>query len=104
MPGATASLVSVRTPRPAVAPDVKYPYGYLALSIVDELAPFTGAAGFTAASPLIKTRADLAALRYADGIHDSLYRSAGKTLLGGTPAPAPAAVLPLPRPAETVTA
>lgn len=75
-----------------------------ALAIVDELAPFSGAAGFTAASPLIKTRADLAALRYADGIHDSLYRSAGKTLLDGIPAAVPAAVLPLSRPAEPVTA
>jgi hypothetical protein len=34
-----------------------------------------GAAGFTAASPLAKARADLAALQYTDGIHDSLYRS-----------------------------
>jgi alkylation response protein AidB-like acyl-CoA dehydrogenase len=75
-----------------------------ALAIIDELAPFTGAAGFTAASPLVKTRADLAALRYADGIHDSLYRSAGKTLLAGTQPSAQAAVLPLPRPAEPVTA
>jgi alkylation response protein AidB-like acyl-CoA dehydrogenase len=75
-----------------------------AFGIVDELAPFTGAAGFTATSPLVKIRAGLSALRYADGIHDSLYRSAGKTLLAATPASAPAAVIPLPRPAEPVTA
>jgi hypothetical protein len=47
--------------------------------------------------PLVKVRADLAALRYADGIHDSLYRSAGRTLLGTTnPAP------PLDQPAAAV--
>ncbi|MQA25266.1 MAG: hypothetical protein GEU94_07310 [Micromonosporaceae bacterium] len=56
-----------------------------ALSAVDELAPLVGAAGFTADSPLAKARADLAALRYADGIHDSLYRSGGKTLLTDRP-------------------
>lgn len=48
---------------------------------VDELIPLVGAAGFAAASPLIKARGDLAGLRYADGIHDSLYRSGGKTIL-----------------------
>jgi alkylation response protein AidB-like acyl-CoA dehydrogenase len=53
-----------------------------ALAAVDELVPLVGAAGFIAASPLAKARADLAALQYADGIHDSLYRSGGTTLLG----------------------
>lgn len=52
-----------------------------ALAAVDELVPLVGAAGFTAANSLTKARADLAAFRYADGIHDSLYRSGGKTLL-----------------------
>jgi hypothetical protein len=48
---------------------------------VTELAPLVGAAGFQQASRLAKTRADLTGLLYADGIHDSLYRSAGRTLL-----------------------
>jgi alkylation response protein AidB-like acyl-CoA dehydrogenase len=52
-----------------------------------ELALLTGAAGFTASSPLVKTLGDLAALRYADGIHDSLYRSAGRALTITGPAP-----------------
>ena len=52
-----------------------------ALASASELALLIGAAGFTAESPLAKARADLAALQYADGIHDSLYRSGGKTLL-----------------------
>jgi alkylation response protein AidB-like acyl-CoA dehydrogenase len=52
-----------------------------AIAVVDQLVPLVGAAGFTATSPLAKARADLAALRYADGIHDSLCRSAGRTLI-----------------------
>ena len=40
----------------------------------------TGAAGFTADSGTAKARRDLNALLYADGIHDSLYRSAGRSL------------------------
>ncbi len=59
-----------------------------ALAAVSELAPLLGAAGFTAASPLAKARADLPALQYADGIHDSLYRSGGKTLLDSHRSPA----------------
>ena len=43
-----------------------------------ELALLAGAAGFTAESRTAKTRADLNALLYADGIHDSLYRTAGR--------------------------
>jgi alkylation response protein AidB-like acyl-CoA dehydrogenase len=43
-----------------------------------ELALLAGAAGFQADSPIAKTRRDLAGLLLADGIHDSLYRSAGK--------------------------
>ena len=60
-----------------------------ALASASELALLIGAAGFTAESPLAKARADLAALQYADGIHDSLYRSGGKTLLD-TCRPSPA--------------
>ncbi len=52
-----------------------------ALAAVSELVPLLGAGGFTASSPLSKARADLTALQYADGIHDSLYRSGGKILL-----------------------
>jgi alkylation response protein AidB-like acyl-CoA dehydrogenase len=73
-----------------------------ALAAVDELVPLTGAAGFTADSPLAKARADLAALQYADGIHDSLYRSGGKTLLGAYRLQA-ATVTTLPVPAEPGT-
>ncbi|MEV5967936.1 acyl-CoA dehydrogenase family protein [Kribbella sp. NPDC051952] len=43
-----------------------------------ELALLAGAAGFRADSQIAKTRRDLAGLLFADGIHDSLYRSAGK--------------------------
>ena len=43
-----------------------------------ELALLLGAAGFRADCQVAKTRRDLAGLLYADGIHDSLYRTAGK--------------------------
>lgn len=46
-----------------------------------ELALLIGAAGFTADSRTAKVRRDLNALLYADGIHDSLYRSAGRILI-----------------------
>ena len=50
----------------------------------------TGATGFTASSHLVKALGDLSALRYADGIHDSLYRAAGRALTAAsTPVPAP---------------
>jgi alkylation response protein AidB-like acyl-CoA dehydrogenase len=45
-----------------------------------ELPLLIGALGFTARSHLVKARNDLAGLLYADGIHDSLYRSAGRML------------------------
>jgi alkylation response protein AidB-like acyl-CoA dehydrogenase len=60
---------------------------------VADLAPLVGAAGFQATSPIAKARGDLAGLLYADGIHDSLYRSGGLSLLPGptaTAAPMPA--------------
>jgi alkylation response protein AidB-like acyl-CoA dehydrogenase len=60
----------------------------VAHSAASELALLTGASGFTADSPLTKALSDLSALRYADGIHDSLYRAAGRAL---TPARRPAA-------------
>lgn len=58
-----------------------------------------GATGFTSEHRLQKARRDLDALRYADGMHDSLNQSAGHTLLttsatpseGTTPDARPAA-------------
>jgi alkylation response protein AidB-like acyl-CoA dehydrogenase len=55
---------------------------------VADLAPLVGAAGFQATSPIAKARQDLAGLLYADGIHDSLYRSGGLSLLPGPTATA----------------
>lgn len=52
-----------------------------ALQALNDLAPLVGAPGFQATSRLVKARDDLTALLYADGIHDSLYRSGGKSLL-----------------------
>jgi hypothetical protein len=54
---------------------------------VSDLALLVGAAGFTADSPLVKAAGDLAALRYADGIHDSLYRATGRALTTAAVAP-----------------
>jgi alkylation response protein AidB-like acyl-CoA dehydrogenase len=48
---------------------------------VSDLALLAGAAGFTATSRLAKAERDLRALLYADGIHDSLYRAAGRALI-----------------------
>lgn len=59
-----------------------------------ELALLTGATGFTASSPLVKALGDLSALRYADGIHDSLYRAAGRALTATSTAMP--ATIPLP--------
>lgn len=58
---------------------------------LSELAPLLGAAGFRADSQTAKTREDLCGLLYADGIHDSLYRAAGKhhTALQDADVPAP---------------
>ena len=53
----------------------------LARRAADELTVLIGAAGFSAAHRLQKLGGDLAALRYADGVHDSLYLSAGRALL-----------------------
>jgi hypothetical protein len=62
---------------------------------VADLAPLIGANGFQRNHPVAKARADLTGLLYADGIHDSLYRSGGVTLLASrgarTPSPALAA-------------
>jgi len=63
-----------------------------AVQAVADLAPLIGAGGFQRSHPVAKARADLTGLLYADGIHDSLYRSGGVTLLtpAATRPPAPA--------------
>ncbi|MDG4794979.1 acyl-CoA dehydrogenase family protein [Micromonospora sp. WMMD1082] len=48
---------------------------------ITDLAPLLGAWGFQQASPIAKARADITGLLYADGVHDSLYRSGGLSLL-----------------------
>lgn len=70
-----------------------------AVRAVADLAPLIGAAGFQRAHPIAKARADLTGLLYADGIHDSLYRSGGATLLTET---GRAEVVPI-RPGTTAT-
>ena len=52
-----------------------------AVAAVADLAPLIGASGFQRHHRIAKARADLTGLLYADGIHDSLYRSGGVTLL-----------------------
>jgi alkylation response protein AidB-like acyl-CoA dehydrogenase len=61
---------------------------------VTDLVPLLGAAGFQVRHPVAKARHDLTGLLYADGIHDSLYRSGGTSLLHGQPASATAAPPP----------
>ncbi|RLK58545.1 acyl-CoA dehydrogenase family protein [Actinokineospora cianjurensis] len=46
--------------------------------VVAELAVLLGAAGFQVSCQAVKTSRDLSGLLYADGIHDTLYRTAGK--------------------------
>ena len=58
-----------------------------AMRAVADLAPLIGAAGFQRSHPVAKARADLTGLLYADGIHDSLYRSGGVSLLTEPAAP-----------------
>jgi len=52
----------------------------VAYQAASELTLLAGAAGFAADSRTAKACRDLNALLYADGIHDSLYRSAGRSL------------------------
>ncbi len=68
-----------------------------AVRTVADLAPLIGAVGFQRGHPVAKARADLTGLLYADGIHDSLYRSGGVSLLAE---PALAPVVPI-RPGVT---
>jgi len=73
----------------------------IAYQAASELALLEGAAGFTASSLAVKVRADLNALLYADGIHDSLYRSAGRSLItSAVPALSGTAAAPVPRPRD----
>lgn len=53
----------------------------VANAAVADLAPLAGAGGCAVGSPLEKAGRDLRALLYADGIHDSLYRAAGRAML-----------------------
>ena len=57
-----------------------------AYATASELSLLAGAPGFAADSQLAKARRDLNALLYADGIHDSLYRAAGRALITRPPA------------------
>ncbi|HEX5493693.1 MAG TPA: acyl-CoA dehydrogenase [Mycobacteriales bacterium] len=94
---ATVGLGECGDPRADLWARVGKAYGVeTALGAVDELVPLIGAAGFTASSPLAKARADLAALRYADGVHDSLYHSGGRTLLDTEHGPTTVTALPAP--------
>lgn len=52
-----------------------------AYQAVTDLAPLLGATGFQHASPLAQARTNLTGLLFADGIHDSLYRSGGISLV-----------------------
>jgi alkylation response protein AidB-like acyl-CoA dehydrogenase len=63
-------------------------------SIAGELALLLGAAGYRADSFVGKTCRDLGGLQYADGIHDSLYRTAGKHHVAQRPP------VPIPRTSE----
>ena len=70
----------------------------VAYTAASELALLAGAPGFAADSQLAKARRDLNGLLYADGIHDSLYRTVGRTLTTGLLRPD--ARVPLPRVAQ----
>ncbi|MGH3789174.1 MAG: acyl-CoA dehydrogenase family protein [Pseudonocardiaceae bacterium] len=61
-----------------------------------ELALLLGAVGFRADSQIAKIRRDLNGLLYADGIHDSLYRTAGKHHTAPARAPVPVHRQPAP--------
>ena len=50
-------------------------------AVLADLAPLAGASGCAVGSPLEKAARDLRALQYADGIHDSLYRAAGRAMI-----------------------
>ena len=58
-----------------------------ACTAASDLTLLAGAAGCAVGSPLEKATRDLRALLYADGIHDSLYRAAGRALTGPAAVP-----------------
>ncbi|WP_436536312.1 acyl-CoA dehydrogenase family protein [Actinoplanes sp. HUAS TT8] len=58
-----------------------------AVRAVHDLAPLIGAAGFQRGHRIAKAQTDLAGLLYADGIHDSLYRAGGVSLLANASGP-----------------
>jgi alkylation response protein AidB-like acyl-CoA dehydrogenase len=58
-----------------------------ACTAASNLTLLAGAAGCAVGSPLEKATRDLRALLYADGIHDSLYRAAGRALTAPTAVP-----------------
>jgi alkylation response protein AidB-like acyl-CoA dehydrogenase len=94
---ATARLAALRHPYADLSARLGKAYGVdTAHHAVSELALLIGAAGFQAGHPVAKARADLTGLLYADGIHDSLYRSGGTSILT---AQHPAEVLPTHQPA-----
>lgn len=64
-----------------------------AVTAVADLAPLIGASGFQRHRRVAKVRADLTGLLYADGIHDSLYRSGGVTLLAAAGLQTPVSTL-----------
>jgi alkylation response protein AidB-like acyl-CoA dehydrogenase len=71
----------------------------VAYQAVTELALLAGADAYRAESPIAKTRRDLGGLLYADGIHDSLYRTAGKHHAHPTDIAAPATIIEVLAPA-----
>jgi alkylation response protein AidB-like acyl-CoA dehydrogenase len=71
---------------------------------VADLAPLLGACGFQQRSPVAKARADLTGLLYADGVHDSLYRSGGLGLLRRQSIVRPLGLGTGQRPAPSITA
>jgi alkylation response protein AidB-like acyl-CoA dehydrogenase len=59
-----------------------------AYRIVSELAIFAGAKSYQTHDKLNKVQRDLQGFLYADGIHDALYRAAGRSLLERKPSSA----------------
>ena len=89
----TSRLAACGHPHPDFAARVGKAAGVdTAHRVVGELAPLIGASGFQRIHPAAKARADLTGLLYADGVHDSLYRSGGQTLLALAPL---AAIVPI---------
>jgi len=69
----------------------------VAHAVTSDLALLAGAGEFTITSRLVKVERDLRALLYADGIHDSLFRAAGRALTDGhllAPDPTPEQRMP----------